>query len=130
MFAYATDPLRFPEWQPDVVAVEWEGAGGRVGSRFTTRRKVPGGVQSYVQEVTELVPFRSWSVRGVEGLLRPSASVLVEPIDEGMRSRVTFSLRYDAEGAGRLLVPFVERATPKQSRRSYERLREVLEARR
>ena len=57
VYGYATDPLKFPEWQPDVVSVEWEGAGGRVGSRFTTRRRVPGGVQAYVQEVTDQTPF-------------------------------------------------------------------------
>jgi uncharacterized protein YndB with AHSA1/START domain len=130
VFGYAADPTRFPEWQADVVAVEWEGAGGRVGSRFTTQRKVPGGVQSYVQEVTDWTPFRSWSVKGIEGVLRPNASVEVEPIDSGTRSRVTFSLSYSSSRAGRLLVPLVERATPNQAQRSYERLKQILEARR
>jgi hypothetical protein len=50
VYGYATDPLKFSEWQPDVESVEWEGAGGRVGSRFVTKRRVPGGVQSYTQE--------------------------------------------------------------------------------
>ena len=40
VFAYASDPLRFPEWQADVLEVHFEGDGGReVGSRFTTTRK-------------------------------------------------------------------------------------------
>lgn len=127
VYGYATDPLKFPEWQPDVESVEWEGAGGRVGSRFMTRRRVPGGVQSYTQEVVEQTPFRSWAVRGVEGMLRPSARVVVEPIDNGMRSRATFSLDYEATGVGRLILPFVERATPKQAGRSYARLKQILE---
>jgi uncharacterized protein YndB with AHSA1/START domain len=130
VFGYATDPTKFPEWQPDVVSVEWEGAGGLVGSRFTTKRRVPGGAQSYVQEVTELKPFRSWVVKGIEGMLRPNASVVVEPIDAGARSRVTFTLSYSASGAGRLLVSLVERATPKQANRSYQRLKQILESRR
>jgi len=130
VFGYATDPTRFPEWQPDVVSVEWEGAGGLVGSRFTTKRRVPGGVQSYVQELTEIQPFRSFVAKGIEGLLRPDASVLIEPIDDGLHSRVTFTLSYSASGAGRLLVPLVERATPKQANRSYQRLKEILESRR
>jgi uncharacterized protein YndB with AHSA1/START domain len=129
VFGYATDPLKFPEWQPDVVSVEWEGPGGRVGSRFVTRRKVPGGIQSYTQEVVEHIPFRSWAVKGVEGMLRPSARVLVEPIHDGAHARATFSLEYEGHGAGRFLVPLVERMTPKQASRSYARLKEILESR-
>ncbi|HEY7024582.1 MAG TPA: SRPBCC family protein [Candidatus Limnocylindrales bacterium] len=130
VFGYATDPTRFPEWQPDVVSVEWEGAGGLVGSRFTTKRRVPGGMQSYVQEVSENKPFRSWVVKGIEGTLRPNASVVVEPIHEGQHSRVTFTLSYGSSRAGRLLVPLVERSTPKQANRSYQLLKEILESRR
>jgi len=130
VFGYATDPTKFPEWQPDVVSVEWEGAGGLVGSRFTTKRRVPGGVQSYIQEVTEIKPFSSFVVKGVEGIIRPDASVLVESIDDGLHSRVTFTLSYSASGAGRLLVPLVERATPKQANLSYQRLKAILESRR
>ena len=91
---------------------------------------MPGGVQSYVQEVTEIKPFRSFVAKGIEGMLRPDASVLVESIDGGLHSRVTFTLSYSASGAGRLLVPLVERATPKQANRSYQRLKEILESRR
>jgi hypothetical protein len=69
-------------------------------------------------------------VKGIEGMLRPNASVVVEPIDAGARSRVTFTLSYSASGAGRLLVPLVERATPKQANRSYQRLKKILESRR
>jgi uncharacterized protein YndB with AHSA1/START domain len=130
VFDYATDPTKFPEWQPDVVNVEWEGARRLVGSRFTTKRRVPGGVQSYVQEVTDNRPFQFFAVKGIEGTLRPNATVTVESIDDGQHSRVTFTLSYTASGAGRLLVPLVERATPKQANRSYQRLKEILESRR
>jgi len=127
VFDYATDPTHFPEWQSDVVSVEWEGAGRLVGSRFTTRRRVPGGMQSYVQEVTQSLPFRSFRVKGVEGVLRPNAGIDIEPIDGGTRSRITFTLSYESSRAGRLLVPLVERATPKQAQRSYERFKQILE---
>ena len=127
VYAYATDPLKFAEWQTDIVSVEWEGAGGRVGSRFMTTRRVPGGSQSYTQEITEAVPFRSWAASGIAGVLRPNANVEIEPIDEGHGSRVTFTLSYGSSGAGRLLIPLVERATPKQAGRSYQRLKQILE---
>ena len=43
VFAYAADPLRFAEWQDDVVAVRMEnGDALRVGSRFTTTRRIGG----------------------------------------------------------------------------------------
>jgi uncharacterized protein YndB with AHSA1/START domain len=128
VFDYATDPTRFPEWQADVVGVEWEGSGRLVGSRFTTKRRVPGGVQSYVQEVVEQRPFQRWAVKGIEGLLRPNAAVEIQPIDGGTRSRITFSLSYSSSRAGGLLVPLVERVTPKQSQRSYDRFKQILEA--
>jgi uncharacterized protein YndB with AHSA1/START domain len=130
VFAYATEPTTFPEWQRDVVSVEWEGAGGRVGSRFTTKRRVPGGVQSYVQQVVEWQPFKSWAVVGLEGVLRPNARVDIEPIADGMRARITFTLNYGSSRAGRLLVPLVERATPRQAQRSYELFKQILESRR
>jgi len=130
VFDYATDPTRFPEWQRDVTSVEWEGAGRLVGSRFTTVRRVPGGAQSYVQEVVESVPFRSWAVTGVDGVLRPNARIDIEPIDGGTRSRITFTLSYASSRAGRLLLPLVERATPKQAQRSYETFKTLLEGRR
>lgn len=68
VFAYVTDPSRFGEWQKDVVSVRIEG--GRppgVGSRFTTTRRIGGADRTMTQEVTEISPPRTWSVRGVDG---------------------------------------------------------------
>jgi hypothetical protein len=41
VFAYATDPSRFSEWQDDVVSARIEaGQAPDVGSRFTTIRRI------------------------------------------------------------------------------------------
>ncbi len=128
VFAYVTDPSRFPEWQRDVVRVQAEpGRAPGVGWRFTTTRRVGGVERTMTQEVTEIDPPRSWAVHGVEGPIRPNASVTVEPLDGGRRSRVTFALDFEGHGIGRPLLPAVRRQTTKQAPMSYRNLKERLE---
>ena len=129
VFAYSTDPERFAEWQRDVVRVAVEGDGPpRVGTRFTTTRRIGGVERSMTQEVTELRAPRSWAVRGVEGPIRPSARVTVEPLDGGTRSRLTFTLDFEGHGIGRPLVAAVRRQAARAAPVSYRALKERLEA--
>lgn len=125
VFAYATDPARFPEWQADVVRVEVDGHD--VGSRFTTVRRIGGADRDMVQEITENQPPRTWSARGVAGPIRPNATVAVEPLDGGRRSRVVFGLDFDGRGMAELLVPLVRRVAAKGAPMSHQRLKELLE---
>jgi uncharacterized protein YndB with AHSA1/START domain len=127
VFAYATDPARFPEWQGDVVRVEVDGHD--VGSRFTTVRRIGGADRDMVQEITENQPPRSWAARGVGGPIRPHATVAVEPLDGGERSRVTFGLDFDGRGMAELLVPLVRRLAAKGAPLSHQRLKDLLEKR-
>jgi uncharacterized protein YndB with AHSA1/START domain len=128
VFAYVADPTRFGEWQRDVVRVEVEG--GRppgLGGRFTTTRRIGGVERALTQEVTELRPPRSWAVHGVDGPIRPSASVTVEPLDGGAASRVTFALAFEGHGIGRPLLPAVRRQAERAAPVSYRTLKERLE---
>lgn len=51
VYAYATDPTRFPEWQGDVVSVRVDGGDPlRVGSRVTTVRRIGRAERAMVQE--------------------------------------------------------------------------------
>jgi uncharacterized protein YndB with AHSA1/START domain len=128
VFAYATDPARFPEWQDDVVGVRVEGGGPLgVGGRFTTTRRVGGAERTMTQEVTEHAAPRRWAAAGVDGPVRPSASVTVEPLGDGTRSLVTFALDFEGHGAGRPLLPVVRRQARRQAPRSYRKLRQRLE---
>jgi uncharacterized protein YndB with AHSA1/START domain len=57
VFSYVTDPLRFPDWQSDVVSVRMEGdRPPGVGSRFTTTRRIGGTERTMTQEITEIRP--------------------------------------------------------------------------
>ncbi|WP_314174971.1 SRPBCC family protein [Streptomyces winkii] len=129
VFAYATDPTRFPEWQRDVVEVRTAGSGRlEVGSRFTTVRRIGRGPRTMTQEVTEVSPPRSWAARGVDGLFRPSATVTVEPFDAGARSHVTFTLDFEGQGFGDLFTPAIRKMAAKTAPTSYRRLKERLES--
>jgi uncharacterized protein YndB with AHSA1/START domain len=129
VYAYVTDPSRFPEWQHDVVRVRIQG--GRppgVGSRFTTTRRIGRIEQTTTQEVTAGAPPRSWAVRRVDGPFRPSADVTVEPLDGGTGTRVTFALDFEGKGIGRLLpLEVIRRMAAKGAPRSYRNLKERLE---
>ena len=129
VFAYASDPLRFTEWQADVVEVHFEGDGGReVGSRFTTTRRIGPNERTITQEITEVQPPHRFSAHGVEGPIRPHASIDVEPLDDGARSRVTFELDFEGHGFGKALVPAVRQLASRGAPESYRRLKERLEA--
>jgi hypothetical protein len=66
--------------------------------------------------------------RPIDGPLRAGASITVEPLDGGRRSRVTFVLDFQGRGMGRLLVPdVVSRLARRQAPRSYRNLKQRLE---
>ena len=114
-FAYVTDPLRFHEWQRDVVAGRVEGDPSEVGSRCITTRRVGSRERKATQELTATDPPHRWSVHGVDGPVRVDVDVRVEALDGNTRSRVTFSLNFLGSGIGRLIVPlFVRPSAPRE----------------
>jgi uncharacterized protein YndB with AHSA1/START domain len=129
VFAYVTDLQRFSEWQGDVVEVRVQGSSPPdVGTRFTTTRRIGGAERTMTQEIIENEPPRAWAARGVDGPIRPTATVRVEPVDDGRRSRVTFGLDFDGHGIGVALLPMVRRQAAKAAPMSYRNLRNRLEA--
>ena len=122
VYAVATDPLRFAEWQPDVVRVELPGP-----ARFTTTRRMTGGARTIVQEITRDDPPHSWAARAVDGPIRPHATITVEPINGGAGSRVTFTLDFEGHGLGVALLPVVRRQAEKAAPVSYANLQQLLE---
>jgi hypothetical protein len=93
-----------------------------------TTRRVARLEFSYTQEITALDPPSSWAARGVDGPLRPSASITVEPLEEGSWSRVTFTLDFQGKGIGRLVPDVVRQLALKGAPRSYQHLKERLSA--
>ena len=87
VFAYVTDPSKFAEWQENVMG------GNMDGSTCTTTRRIGGREREVTSEVTELNPPKTWGVRGVDGPIRSTVHVDVEPLAAD-RSRVTITLDF------------------------------------
>lgn len=127
-FPYVIDPSRFPEWQHGVLRGHMDGSPTHVGSRCTTVRKIGGREREVVTQITEFDPPYRWADRGISGPIRALVSVLVEPLADGSRSRVTIELDFTGHGIGRLLVPLVvRRQAADQMPGNMERLRQRLE---
>jgi uncharacterized protein YndB with AHSA1/START domain len=129
VFAYATDPSRFSEWQKGVVDGAMDTVGApRVGDRCLTTRRIGFAHRRATAEVVDVDPPRTWSVRGVDGPIRAAVDVAVEPVSD-TRSRLTISIAFEGHGIGRLLVPlFVEREARKEMPDNLAALKERVEA--
>ena len=128
VFAYVTDPAHFAEWQYDVLSARLEGSRPpRVGSRFTTIRRIGRAERTMTQEITEINPSTSWAAHGVAGPIRPSAKITIEPLKESTRSSVTFALDFEGHGIGVPLVPVIRQIAAKGAPRSYQNLKKRLE---
>jgi uncharacterized protein YndB with AHSA1/START domain len=113
VFAYATDPARFSEWQKGVVGGHMDVPGGgnkppAVGAKCMTTRRIGGADRSSTSELVHIDPPRSWGVRGTDGPIRATVDVLVEPVSDS-RSRLTISVDFTGHGIGKILVPLVVR---------------------
>lgn len=107
VFAYATDPSRFHEWQKGVVSGHMESVGTpKVGDRCHTTRRIGFSNRPDTSELVRFDPPRQWSVRGLSGPIRAMVDVSVEPISESS-ARLTIALQFQGHGLGRLLVPLV-----------------------
>jgi uncharacterized protein YndB with AHSA1/START domain len=109
VFAYATDPTRFPEWQHGVVDghMDQPGTPG-VGERCSTIRRIGGANRVSTSEVAYINPPTTWGVRGIDGPIRAIVDVTVKPLT-AHQSRLTITVDFAGHGIGRLLVPLVVR---------------------
>jgi hypothetical protein len=80
------------------------------------------------QQITRSDPPRSWAAQGIDGPIRPHATVSVEPINDGTQSRVTFTLGFEGHGLGVPLVPLVRKQAQKVAPTSYRNLKNLLES--
>lgn len=128
VFPYVIDPSRFAEWQEGVVSGHMEGEGPpRVGTRYTTIRRIRGADQALTSEITEINPPRSWASRGIDGPVRANVSVAVDPLDGNARSRVTITVDFVGHGMGKVLVPFILQQSRKEALMNCHSLKERLE---
>ena len=113
VFAYATDPARFREWQKGVVDGHMNGPADEVGSsaagsKCVTTRRIGGANRPSTAELVHIDAPRTWRVRGIDGPIRAVVDVLVEPLADA-RSRLTISVDFTGHGIGKILVPLVVR---------------------
>jgi uncharacterized protein YndB with AHSA1/START domain len=125
VFACATDPARFPEWQKGVVDGHMDGQA--VGAKCVTTRRIGGASRPSTSELTAIDPPRTWSVRGTDGPIRAAVDVLVEPVT-GSRSRLTISVDFTGYGIGKILVPLmVRREARKEMPENMAALKQLIE---
>jgi uncharacterized protein YndB with AHSA1/START domain len=84
VFAYATDPTRFHEWQHGVVSGHMDAHGKpTVGTKCHTTRRIGGAERPSVSELTHIDPPKTWGVRGIDGPIRAIVEVTVQPLSAG-----------------------------------------------
>ena len=113
VFACATDPALFSQWQKGVEDGPLEGpADGTqapaVGAKCVTTRRIGGANRASTSELVHIDPPKTWGVRGTDGPIRAAVEVLVEPVT-GSRSRLTISVDFTGHGIGKILVPLMVR---------------------
>src|ERR1035441_4564232 len=77
VFAYATDPARFREWQQGIIEGHLDPPGpAQAGAKCLTTRRIGGANRVVTSEVTHINPPRTWGGPGIGRLLVP---LLVRP---------------------------------------------------
>ncbi len=109
VFAYATDPTRFSEWQKGVVDGHLDSTHApAAGDTCRTTRRTGGANHPTTSVLAHIDPPRTWGVRGIDGPIRATVEVTVEPLAD-TRSRLTIAVDFDGHGVGKLLLPLVVR---------------------
>ena len=133
VFAYATDPARFRQWQKGVVDGHMDGpADGTqspaVGAKCVTTRRIGRASRPSNAELVHIDPPRTWGVQGIDGPIRAAVDVLVEPVT-GSRSQLTISVDFTGHGIGKILVPLmVRRQARKEMPANVAALKQKMEA--
>jgi uncharacterized protein YndB with AHSA1/START domain len=134
VFACATDPSLFTQWQKGVEDGHMESpADGTqvpaVGAKCVTTRRIGGASRAVTSELTHIDPPLAWGVRGTDGPIRATVDVLVEPLTDS-RSRLTISVDFTGHGIGKILVPLmVRREARKEMPGNMAALKQKMEAR-
>ena len=82
VFAYATDPSRFTEWQDAVVRASRQESGPiGPGSKLSLTRRMGKREQTMISELTEYSPPRSYAFRVLDGPVRAVGNGQFEPLE-------------------------------------------------
>ena len=109
VFAYATDPARFRQWQKGVVDghLDLSGATPQVGDWCPMTRRIGRANRVSTSRLDHIDPPRTWGVVGIDGPIRATVEVTVRPLTS-TRS-LTISVDFHGHGVGAVLVPLIVR---------------------
>jgi hypothetical protein len=128
VFAYATDPSRFSEWQQGVVEGHMDTQAPALGAKCVTTRRIGGANRPSTSELVHYDPPKTWGVRGIDGPIRAAVDLSVEPMTDS-RSRLTISVDFVGHGVGKILVPLmVRREARKEMPDNMKALKQRIEA--
>ena len=109
VFAYATDPTRFHEWQQGVIDGHLDQPGPpQVGTKCLTTRRIGGASRAVTSELTHIDPPRTWGVRGIDGPIRAAVDLTVKTLTDST-SRLTIAVDFEGHGIGKILIPLLVR---------------------
>lgn len=75
VFAYATDPTGFREWQKGVVDGHMEGASpSNVRGRCLTTRRIGFANRAVTADLAHIDPPQTWGTRGIDGPSEPMST--------------------------------------------------------
>jgi hypothetical protein len=129
VFSYATDFLRFPEWQVGAVSVsQVEDSPDGPGTSAAVIRNVGPARFARTEAITWYHPPRTWSVHGVGGPLTANVHGTIEPVQDGAQAQVTIDMDFEGHGVGRFFIPGIaRRAARRQLPQNLQNLRRILE---
>jgi hypothetical protein len=109
VFAYATDPTRFHEWQEGVVSGTLDTTDGpALGDLCRTIRHIGGADRPSTAKVVRFDPPRGWTVEGIDGPIRARVDVDIHTLSDD-QARVTIAVDFAGHGIGKILVPLLVR---------------------
>src|SRR6202049_3948933 len=114
VFAYATDPTRFHEWQQGVIDGHLDQPGpAQVGTKCLTTRRIGGANRAVTSELTHINAPRTWGVQGINAPTPPPAAPTVNPLPKPS-PRLTIAVDFEGHGIGKLLAPLIVRPQAKK----------------
>lgn len=130
VFSYATSAESHLRWVPGIREAAYLDDGPiRVGSRWKATVAF-GGIQvQTVNEVTEVVPNRTFAWRSVSGPVKSSGSYAFTPLGQG-QTRFDFQIASDDKLArlGGLAMPLAMRLLKREIRGGLQRVKSCLES--
>jgi carbon monoxide dehydrogenase subunit G len=125
VFAFVTDPVNYPQWQPSLVAIEPHTPGPlRVGSEATEVRRFLGRELETTWTCVEHEPHSRSAIECHDGPVPFKGTFILEPTGGGTRFTWTVETR---GAASRLGGPLVGRTTRGELKANSARLKALLE---